>query len=196
MIHPDIKYGVISAAELQIDQRELAARVGAGIDYSSSALTDSIERFKKNVNYRYAYCELPVIVSGAICDLGFAKVESRDLASLLKGCKNAFLIAVSVGIGIDRLITRLGATSRADAFFTDAIGSAAAESLCELICKRIEAGRSCTGRFSPGYGDFPLEFQRELLSRLNADSSVGITLNSSLLMTPMKSITAVIGIKE
>ena len=196
MIRPDIKYGVISAAELKIDRRELAARVGAGIDYSSDSLTDLVKRFEQNSNYRYAYCKLPVTVSKAICDLGFARVESRDLASLLTGCKEAIILAVSVGIGVDRLIARLEATSRADAFFADAIGSAAAESLCDLVCKQLEAEHSCTGRFSPGYGDFPLEFQRELLSRLNADASVGITLNSSLLMTPMKSITAVIGIKE
>ena len=51
-------------------------------------------------------------------------------------------------------------------------------------------------RFSPGYGDFPLEVQRDFERILEMPKTIGVTLSDSLLMTPTKSITAVIGLSE
>jgi cobalamin-dependent methionine synthase I len=78
---------------------------------------------------------------------------------------------------------------------TDAIASALAESACDEAERLIFEDNSHTPRFSPGYGDLPLEIQKPLLSFLDAEKTVGITLSSSLLMTPTKSITAIAGIK-
>ena len=196
MIYPDIKFEAISSEEIVIDTLELASRIGAGLNYSNEKIALCTESFNKAANYKYAYVEIPVKVAQSVCDFGFAKVESGNLSELLCGCDKAFLLAVSAGIGVDRLITRLEATSKADAFFTDSIASAAIESFCDYINEKICKGLNCTKRFSPGYGDVPLTFQKDLLERLNSPSSVGISLNSSLLMSPMKSITAIIGIKK
>lgn len=49
-------------------------------------------------------------------------------------------------------------------------------------------------RFSPGYGDLPLALQPDLLNFLNAQRWVGITVGETLLMSPMKSVTAIMGI--
>ncbi len=49
-------------------------------------------------------------------------------------------------------------------------------------------------RFSPGYGDLPLALQPDLLHFLNAQRWVGITVGKTLLMSPMKSVTAIMGI--
>lgn len=195
MIYPDVKFGSIPASEVTLDRVELASRLRAGIDYSNEKLEACIKEFNKAAIYRYAYTEVSVAVSGDVCDFGFTKVESHALSTVLLGCEKAFFLAITAGVGVDRLITRLEATGKADAFFTDSIGSAAVESFCDLVCTKIGKNLNCTRRFSPGYADLPLEFQKDLLSRLNAPSSVGITLNSSLLMSPMKSITAIIGIK-
>ena len=196
MIRPDVKYGAFPSSEVVIDPRELSARIGRGLDLSDVTLTDIIDKFNKKARYRYAYCVSPVSVAGECCDFGFASVNSRALSSLLSGCDKAILLATTAGIDIDRLISRLSTLSRTEAFLTDAVGSAAIESFCDLICAELEKSFPCTKRFSPGYADLPLKFQSDLLGRLDATASVGITLNSSLLMTPMKSITAVIGIKE
>ena len=59
-----------------------------------------------------------------------------------------------------------------------------------------DAGLKSVSRFSAGYGDFPLECQRGLLEMLRADKILGISLNDSLLMTPAKSVTAVVGLKK
>ena len=51
-----------------------------------------------------------------------------------------------------------------------------------------------TRRYSPGYGDLPLSVQPALLDALDAGRRLGVTLTESLLMVPMKSVTAVVGI--
>ncbi|MBP3731219.1 MAG: hypothetical protein J6I40_07110, partial [Mailhella sp.] len=49
-------------------------------------------------------------------------------------------------------------------------------------------------RFSPGYGDFALEHQRDFARFLDMPRNAGISLSDTLLMTPSKSVTAVIGV--
>ena len=44
------------------------------------------------------------------------------------------------------------------------------------------------------YGDMPLSAQPVLLATLDAQRKLGITLSKSLLMTPTKSVTAVVGL--
>ena len=50
------------------------------------------------------------------------------------------------------------------------------------------------GRFSPGYGDFPLEAQPSIVRTLRADIRLGLTVLPTHLLLPTKSITAVLGL--
>ena len=45
-------------------------------------------------------------------------------------------------------------------------------------------------------GDLPLTAQREFLKALDAERLIGVHLNEACVMTPSKSVTAVIGLKE
>ena len=49
-------------------------------------------------------------------------------------------------------------------------------------------------RFSPGYGDLPLETQRPLLQILDSGRRAGIVLSDTMLMIPSKSVSAIIGV--
>ena len=49
-------------------------------------------------------------------------------------------------------------------------------------------------RYSPGYGDLSLESQKQVFALLNPPKYIGVTLNDSLLMSPSKSVTGIIGI--
>ena len=51
-----------------------------------------------------------------------------------------------------------------------------------------------TDRFSPGYGDLPLDLQPALCAALDAQRRLGLTVTDSLLLNPVKSVTAVIGL--
>ena len=45
-----------------------------------------------------------------------------------------------------------------------------------------------------GYDDFPLEGQKKFLEILDASKRVGVCVNSSMMLTPTKSVTCVIGL--
>ena len=51
-------------------------------------------------------------------------------------------------------------------------------------------------RFSPGYGDAPLSASEDLIALLDATRRIGLSMTRSYMMTPIKSITALIGISE
>ena len=81
----------------------------------------------------------------------------------------------------------------------DCCASAAVEELCDQIELELQGkfpGCFFPYRFSPGYGDLPLEVQGELLHLLDAPRRVGLCANESSLLTPRKSVTAILGISE
>lgn len=59
--------------------------------------------------------------------------------------------------------------------------------------KMAAQGYGMRWRFSPGYGDWPLEQQPELI-RVTKCESIGITLSESKMLVPRKSVTAIIGL--
>ncbi len=142
----------------------------------------------------YAYTAIEHISESTI-NIGFGAVESRDLAKHLNGCTGAYLFAATIGIGADRLIAKYGRLKPAKSVIIDALGSSAIESFCDSAEKRITEGipKHCS-RFSAGYGDFSLSHQLDFMRVLDMNRKLGITLSDSLLMTPTKSVTAVIGV--
>ena len=52
-----------------------------------------------------------------------------------------------------------------------------------------------TSRFSPGYGDFDIGFQKEIFKLLNCPKNIGLSLCDSFIMSPSKSVSAIIGLK-
>ena len=140
------------------------------------------------------FCDIIRTESGI--DLGFGEITSKDLIKNLGECKRAAVFAVTLGSDVDRLLIKLGKLMPSEQFVTDAIASALSETACDEAEKLIFDGLSHAPRFSPGYGDLPLELQKPLLNFLDAEKTVGITLSPSLLMTPTKSITAIAGIIE
>ena len=150
------------------------------------------------LTYKVCYCELPITVNEDVCDFDVFKVSSQKLAANLKDCKRVILLAATVGIEIDRLITKYGYISPAKALMFQAIGAERIEALCDNFCADIENSLkiSLKPRFSPGYGDLPLETQKQIFAVLDCPKRIGLTLNESLLMSPSKSVTAFAGISD
>ena len=187
----------VDSKQIVIDKNEAAVRLKIPRNYTNETVSRCEENLRQVLNCKYAYINVSVqMKSDNICDLGFGDIESYDLAKALKGCNEAYILGVTIGIGADRLISRLAVTSPAESFITDALASAAAESLCDYADNILRKEGEKPFRFAPGYGDMPLSYQPAVLEALNADYTLGIRLNGSLLMTPMKSITAILGIKK
>ena len=65
-----------------------------------------------------------------------------------------------------------------------------------LAAELQEQGWQLTARFSPGYGDLPLDCQAQFCATLDAARRIGLTVSSSGLLLPRKSVTAVIGLAQ
>lgn len=117
----------------------------------------------------------------------------------MAGASSVAVMAVTVGMGVERELRRLSLTDPVEQVVFDAAGTTAVEraaDACEasVVAWARERGLYTNFRFSPGYGDMPLETQPVLLATVDAQRRLGITLSKSLLMTPTKSVTAVIGL--
>lgn len=143
------------------------------------------------------YAQTPVTIDGDRIEFGSFSVESPSLAQTLKNCKSAYLLAATLGAGADRLIARTEKASMSDAVTIDAIASAMADALCDEaevgISEELAENEFMTMRFSPGYGDLPLETSLDIINFLDAGRRIGLGATKSYMLVPIKSVTAVIG---
>ena len=127
--------------------------------------------------------------------------QGRDIARHLAGCGQAVLLAVTLGPGVDAQIRRAGVGDVAAQAASDALASALAEQVCDEAERRLRAaaaaeGLYLTGRYSPGYGDWPIEVQPRLAALLDTPRKIGLCVTDSCLMLPRKSVTAALGLSE
>ena len=186
----------IDTSCLKLDINEVARRLNTERGYTNELIEKCDEALREAIECKCCWNETTVRIDGEMVDLGFVKVKSRDLSKNLMGCESAFIFAVTLGTNVDRLIKKLSVTSVAEHFITDALASSYAEAAMDHGEEIIKNGKLCTVRFSPGYGDLPLEIQKNVIEYIGAEKLLNIKLGESLLMTPSKSITAIIGIKE
>jgi len=135
-----------------------------------------------------------IALSGTTLVLG-----GHDVREHLANCTKVVLLAATLSSDVDRLI----ASAQVESMTKSLILDAAADALIEQVCDEIESeihtkmqNMHATWRFSPGYGDFPLSLQNEILTVLNAQKRIGLCATDSYLLTPRKSVTAVIGLSE
>ena len=167
---------------------------------TESLLAEVMEEMKGAFAYRVCYRRTGIAWDGEKPRLPFGS-ESRQLAGCLRGSREIVVFAATAGMEADRRIARYQRISPTKALLAQAYGAERAERLCDVFCAEIaeEAaaeGLRCTPRFSPGYGDLPLETQRDVFRLLDCERKIGVWLNESLLMTPSKSVTAVFGLLE
>ena len=127
------------------------------------------------------------------------RLTGATASTMLAQCCRAALLACTLGPGFDTLLRKEQARDMGRAVMLDACGSAWVESGCNAAEEELRArlpGLFLTDRFSPGYGDLPLDIQPAVCAALDAGRRVGIHVSDSFLMNPMKSVTAVIGISD
>lgn len=116
----------------------------------------------------------------------------------LKGCREVVVMAVTLGALTDNFIRMCQVRDMAEALMADSGASILIEQICDQLEAKIksETDQYLTGRYSPGYGDYPIHLQTELIWLLDAQKKIGLTVNESYIMIPRKSITAVMGASE
>jgi len=191
---------------MEINRREIYRYLGYGMHEADEAVTKLVEEClaelleaaaPKSVTREFPLRLLPDHGIDFTC----FQTRSKNLSKNLQDCERIILFAATLGAGVDVLIHRYNRIQMSKAVILQAAAAAVIEEYCDEVNKKLKADYEAKGlwlrpRFSPGYGDFPLECQVPVLTVLEAGKRIGITLTDSLLMAPSKSVTAVIGVSR
>ena len=179
------------------------------LGYRQTGLTDRIEKLLercmdeavKVASPKYIYRRFQIqrgeegiyIKETPIC------LKGASVREHLQGCREIYLLCATAGIGLDKRIRQWMVTEPDAGLVLDGCGIQAVEQVADMAEREIEEtvaeeGLHLTWRFSPGYGDLPLDIQADILNVLDTHRKIGVSLNESCLMTPSKSVTAIAGI--
>ena len=186
--------------EIEPDKKEALRYMGCrdnDISDLEAIYEECLKEYKKAASYKAVYRFTDITQSADdTTNLGFCRISNDALYKNLSGCNSACVFAATAGAGVDRLIMRYSKTSPAHAVVTNCIASSAIEVWCDEVNALISERYETKPRFSPGYGGVSLEYQKDVLSFLDAERKIGITLSDALMMIPAKSVTAFVGITK
>ncbi len=142
----------------------------------------------------YEICD--VTSHGEVFSISDINIDSKALQEHLTGCNKAVIFVATAGLYIDRMIQKYVDISPLKAYIFQAIGAERIEALCDIFEAEMKnIYMDITSRFSPGYGDLSLQIQRDIFDLIDIPKAIGVTLNESMLMSPSKSVSAIIGIR-
>ena len=175
-------------ASAEVDEQTLQLAQKAGEIVLSSAQPRGI----------YRIGELEMLQNGELMCANIPLIGT-DIAHHLQKCNRAVWMAVTIGTRTEMQTRRLG-KDMALVCAVDAAAGLLAETLAdqlqEQIRQEVDSLFYMTGRYSPGYGDFPIGTQRQVIDFLDAPRKIGLTVNSGGILIPRKSITAVCGLSD
>lgn len=133
-----------------------------------------------------------------ICNL---QIKSKNLYKNLRGCEQVVLLGTTLGSIVDRKLRTYELTNIAKAVVMQACAAAMLEEYCDETQEKIaqqlaEENLYLRPRFSPGYGDFSILHQQEILNMLDAPKRIGLTMTDAYMLAPTKSVTAIIGVSK
>ncbi len=182
-----------------VNRNEVYRYMGIGTETPDDKLREITEsiimELAKNCNPSHCVRDTLISINGMTVTFDFCTVQSMALSRHLADCKSGYVLAATLGSEADRIISKYSVLSSVKAVAAQAAAAAMIEQYADDICTvlRNESGMYLTPRFSPGYGDFSLDYQKILLNSLDAGKKIGLCLTDGGLMTPIKSITAIMG---
>ncbi len=187
---------------LQVDRKRLCTYLSySGINMDlihEQQLEETIMLAEESAHAlsKYLYLDCKVASNGKIeclhTSLTLPAIPHQNYTSL----KQCALFACTIGAEYERLLQRLSMTSALQTLIADSCGSTLVESLADMIEDHIakdarKRGLYAGQRLSPGYQELDLELSSRILEIVHADTTLGIISNTSKIMIPRKSITAI-----
>ena len=126
-------------------------------------------------------------------------LRGADIRAHLAGARECAVLAVTLGLANERELRRVSLLNGLDGMIFDAASSALVETVADagnaaIVAEARERGLYAKWRFSPGYGDLPLDLQADIVRVLAADKRLGITVTDACMLIPTKSVTAFVGL--
>jgi hypothetical protein len=161
----------------------------------------SIERYSRLVRPRGTIVEIGREEFAAIYRGEGANAPRSPLQQIYPQAEQLALFALTLGGAISEKIGELFRRNEpAEAYALDAVASERAEAAADLLSRQYLDGLRRSGRvdrsstvlpYSPGYCGWHVTGQRRLFARLEPQR-IGVTLNESCLMQPLKSVSGVL----
>ena len=158
---------------------------------------------KARINPRYTFRVYSIKKNKGIIEFEGSnlKLESRDLYNVLKDCNKCILMAATIGLDIEKDIRKYSFTELTKGIIIDSCATTAIEEVCDMVQEEVqnnilEDGQYTTLRYSPGYGDLPIEKNKDILNLINGQKEIGLTITTNGIMIPRKSVIAIIGISD
>jgi hypothetical protein len=189
-----------AAGELAVDRAEVMRLLGykenrTRVDERHLALVDAGIRLAREAArpaVTYAYCAVTVAGETVATAVPGLTWRSKSLARLLKEAVGIYLVAATLGPGVDEAIQRLFASEEyALATIVDAAGSTLIHSLSQLVQGQLPGAG--TPLYGPGYGDWPIACQRDLALAAGAEA-IDLTCTETCYLIPQKSLVGIIGV--
>lgn len=121
-------------------------------------------------------------------------LPGEDIWKHIKGCSEIYMLCGTIGFRVEQEINKLFVSDRTLAIILDAAATCAIESTLDELEKTLDG--KLTTRYSCGYGDFPIEAQKDICRVLDTFRKIGVFVNESFMLSPQKSVTAIIGIEN
>lgn len=171
-------------------------------DKTLQLIQESFEELEQVADKKFIYriFELSTIDENTF-SIGNVKIQSKNLRTNLKDCKEVILFGTTLGIDVERQIRKYELLDISKAVVMQACATVMLEEFCDEIQEKIatqmmKEEKYLRPRFSPGYGDFSILYQKDLLAVLEATKKIGLAMTEGYMLTPTKSVTAVIGISD
>jgi len=195
---------------IEIDEREVLRY----LQYKDQDIDDNlsykikqcIKKTRKIINPRFIFREYKIKKSQIYDSKSEVYLEganltlkSDDIYNLLLECDECILMSATLGLEIEREIRKLTYTDLTNGIIIDACATTAIEEVCDIVQdniakKLLKEDKYITYRYSPGYGDLPIEKNVDINNLLNSQREIGLTVTNSGIMIPRKSVVALIGV--
>ncbi len=186
---------------VKVNNAEVLRYLGYGKNKADENVLALIEKCKTEMldccSFKACYDTFEVSFDEDKLIFGNIETNSQSLKKNLKGCESVIIFVATIGIPTDRIIKKYSMTSPANAVVAQAVGTVMIEEWCDILVDRLkEDKRFLRPRFSPGYGDFSIEYQKNIFEALDCPRKIGVSLTDSFMMIPSKSVSGVIGVSE
>lgn len=190
---------MIQARLTSLNKQEILYYLSYRGQHFDDSLDQQIQRCSQQIlKTSKPKCTYRIFSKEEFSALGF---EGEDVATLIQDSCSIILFGATIGNQVERLLRQKEVSNMSDAFIMDACGSCAIENVCDNFEVDMrqhfkEKALYVSSRYSPGYGDFPLSSQTKVCDLLHLSSQIGIYLSDTYIMTPRKSVTAIMGVSE
>ncbi len=193
----------------KLDYREALRYMGFQDGKADPNTLSMLEECEKSVlensvpRYRYGVFDISETENGIVVGNTDLILQGNAIRKHLENCFAVVLMCATISGKIDALIRRTQLEDMSKAIIINSFSSVAVEQLCDKAETEIYSSlgklyENCykTWRFSPGYDDLPLSHQKTILDILDTPRKIGVCTNESHTLTPIKSVTAIIGLSH